>query len=338
MRNGKPDGLVRTWFENGCPESEMFFLGGLPHGEVTYWHSNGNLKKRGVLRRGKEEGEWSEWHANGQLSSRGTYRGGVMDGLAESWHENGVLRSQMQTSHGEGCGVVRYWHANGNPHREVGMRRGELHGRVIEYFETGEKSTEWVLRGGLHTQIPQAWDSSGDRLLHSFFSVCPACGARRWRHEFPLKDAFPCAKCGFCLDLREPVRQMATRAATWVVEPLARAGLPDRFWEESADIGAAKNLVSLPPGLPRASWNESALKVPDAARGLAQEPNEDELREARRSLSGLESEGLTDDLLYAVVVIQRIGRRRVGPLAGWARWIKGLFGHSAPSSSRPPAS
>lgn len=45
MKNGKPHGLVREWWDNGQPSTETHFENGQRHGSNRYWNREGGLLK-----------------------------------------------------------------------------------------------------------------------------------------------------------------------------------------------------------------------------------------------------------------------------------------------------
>ena len=52
-KNGKLDGLQKTWYETGELLSESNFKNGLLHGESTNWYKNGQKKSKGIYVHGE---------------------------------------------------------------------------------------------------------------------------------------------------------------------------------------------------------------------------------------------------------------------------------------------
>ena len=48
MKNGRPHGLVREWWDNGQPSTETHFDEGKRHGSNRYWSKEGKLLKEQV--------------------------------------------------------------------------------------------------------------------------------------------------------------------------------------------------------------------------------------------------------------------------------------------------
>lgn len=84
IKNGKPVGIVKHWYENGVLQRECpYDDDGLEHGIVKDWSKEGKLL-----------GE-SRWE-------HGT-------GISKSWFENGRLESESYYVRGKRCGRSRIW-------------------------------------------------------------------------------------------------------------------------------------------------------------------------------------------------------------------------------------
>ena len=104
IRDGKPVGLVKHWYENGvlkreCPCDDQ----GLEHGIVRDWNRDGKLL-----------GECQMDHGTG---------------IRKSWFENGQLESEIYHVLGKRCGRSRMW-----------WEDGKL--MSVEYFLGGKKVAE----------------------------------------------------------------------------------------------------------------------------------------------------------------------------------------------------
>jgi antitoxin component YwqK of YwqJK toxin-antitoxin module len=100
IRDGKPNGLSRGWYENRQLEVEETFRDGTSHGPRTRWFDNGQRKSLAQIENGKVVAEFLEWHANGQLATRMTLHGGQPEGLVESWYPSGAVKSRTQLERG----------------------------------------------------------------------------------------------------------------------------------------------------------------------------------------------------------------------------------------------
>ena len=53
IKDGKPDGLIRTWYENGQLEDESNYKDGKPDGLGRGWHENGQLRAEANFKDGE---------------------------------------------------------------------------------------------------------------------------------------------------------------------------------------------------------------------------------------------------------------------------------------------
>jgi len=88
IRDGKPVGMVKHWYENGILKRQCFCDDeGLEHGTVKTWN-----------KRGKLLGECHMDHGTG---------------ISKSWHENDRLKSESYYVQGKNCGRSRMWWEDG---------------------------------------------------------------------------------------------------------------------------------------------------------------------------------------------------------------------------------
>jgi len=67
-------GKVIGLHENGKAEAE--YRDGKLNGKVTTWYENGQKRSEGEWRDGKERGKWTYWYENGQKERESEYRDG----------------------------------------------------------------------------------------------------------------------------------------------------------------------------------------------------------------------------------------------------------------------
>ena len=101
VQEGRINGTVRSWHQNGTPEVEEHFKNGISNGLRVRWHENGTKRSETEIVQGKLQGRYTEWHPNGRKAVEMTLAGGKSEGLAESWHATGRLKTRAQMQHGE---------------------------------------------------------------------------------------------------------------------------------------------------------------------------------------------------------------------------------------------
>ncbi|MBA3970785.1 MAG: hypothetical protein H0X46_01325 [Bacteroidetes bacterium] len=66
MKDGKREGLWKSWYENGTPWSETTFLAGVKTGKTITWYENGNKRYEGEYINDIESGKWKYWDEKGK--------------------------------------------------------------------------------------------------------------------------------------------------------------------------------------------------------------------------------------------------------------------------------
>jgi len=92
FRYGKATGIWRSWWENGNPRTECFYLGPDVERTMSFWREDGKLSAQGPARDGARTGHWRFWWSNGQLAEEGEYRGGLQEGTWQAWSRDGKRR------------------------------------------------------------------------------------------------------------------------------------------------------------------------------------------------------------------------------------------------------
>lgn len=108
-KDGKVDGVVKGWYENGQLRIEAFHKASVAgatdgadkdwsagaDGVWKTWYENGQLKSESTYKDRKAIGVWKVWYENGQLELEETFKDDKLDGVLKEWHENGQLKSEQ---------------------------------------------------------------------------------------------------------------------------------------------------------------------------------------------------------------------------------------------------
>jgi antitoxin component YwqK of YwqJK toxin-antitoxin module len=71
MKNGKRDGLWKSWYGDGTPWSETTFSEGIKNGKTTTWYESGKKRYEGFYSNDKESGKWTYFnHAGLTITSK----------------------------------------------------------------------------------------------------------------------------------------------------------------------------------------------------------------------------------------------------------------------------
>ncbi len=73
MKDGKRDGLWKSFYDNGSPWSETTFSDGKKNGKTTTWYTNNNKRYEGYYTNDKESGLWTLWNEKGDVTNKKNY-------------------------------------------------------------------------------------------------------------------------------------------------------------------------------------------------------------------------------------------------------------------------
>lgn len=112
--NGKTNGVVKTFFNNGQPQNEATYVDGKINGVVKEWST-----------------------ADGKLWGEYTYVAGELNGLVRFHYKNGQLSCEYNCVAGKENGIKREWYENGQKKSEATYKEGKLVGAMEEWYENG---------------------------------------------------------------------------------------------------------------------------------------------------------------------------------------------------------
>ena len=110
--------MVREW-----AKKELNFKDGKEDGLLTIWHENGQKSYEIKFKDGKKDGLWTGWYDNGQKSSEGNSKRRKEDGLWPRWQEDGNLTSKTKYKYkDETSTVTHYWVSTEKRNRKAHTR------------------------------------------------------------------------------------------------------------------------------------------------------------------------------------------------------------------------
>ena len=149
IKNGKLNGKVTTWYENGQIRSEelyiegnlvdktrysyyendeikskLHFINSKLEGNSTYWHENGQIKTEGNYKDGKRDGKWTHWYENGLKWKEGNYKDSKRDDMWSTWYKNGLKWTVENYKDAMKDGKSTEWFANGQIKTEENYKDG----------------------------------------------------------------------------------------------------------------------------------------------------------------------------------------------------------------------
>jgi len=89
--DGKANGKVRMWYQNGDPKSESSFKNDVPHGFFKTWDTNRQIIGLMQFQNGKLNGFQINWHSNGKLKVAIFCEKFITIGISKNWDSSGGL-------------------------------------------------------------------------------------------------------------------------------------------------------------------------------------------------------------------------------------------------------
>ena len=125
------EGVALSYHPNGKLAVEAPYKDGKLDGVFRSFDENGKLHETIGYLDGEEEGFSILYYENGKKKSRETYRQGILNGMSEEWDENGKLIRQIPYENGQIHGVVKIYDDMGKVQEDMnfvhGIRNGTYH-------------------------------------------------------------------------------------------------------------------------------------------------------------------------------------------------------------------
>jgi len=160
-KDGKLDGVLRIWFENGQISSEDSYKDGLMHGTSGEWYDNGQKKMDMKFKDGLESGDTRVWYENGQLWAETSWKDGKINGTFMSWQENGQPDTEEHYKDDILHGVKKRWHKNGQLQIKTIYKNDLLHGPAKSWYENGQAEMEFTFIENEEDGIFREWYENG---------------------------------------------------------------------------------------------------------------------------------------------------------------------------------
>jgi antitoxin component YwqK of YwqJK toxin-antitoxin module len=94
--NGKPEGKITRFYENGQVKETGYYLAGQKHGSWSAYNENGQLMSTAHFHNGNKDGEWLVWDTEGNLRYKLTYKNGEPVGEWAMFDERGKVSDRKQ--------------------------------------------------------------------------------------------------------------------------------------------------------------------------------------------------------------------------------------------------
>lgn len=171
VKNGKPNGAYRVFFDDGTVRKVVFYKSGIVSGD--FW-PDGRLKRKEFKRGTLTVIEW--YYPTGQLQKRYVKdKSGYAVEPIRLFHENGQLAEELNTVQGEKCGPWRKFFDDGTPQ----LRAEYAPGAKLIVYEAWDDHRNQIVKNGTGTFHDDA--RSIDWMYDLYLDF-------RWQENRELKD------------------------------------------------------------------------------------------------------------------------------------------------------
>jgi hypothetical protein len=119
MKDGKPDGIVKEYFESGVIKGEIEFTNGEQTGLAKFFYETGELRKRSRFRNGIETDTAFFYHKNGRLQQKSLFVEGKEEGVLNRFFSNGILDASGEKKGGKKVGNWNFYDSLGKWTRTI---------------------------------------------------------------------------------------------------------------------------------------------------------------------------------------------------------------------------
>ena len=121
-KNGKEDGLLKSYYPSGKLNSEMPY------------------------KNGKEEGQQKDYYESGKIKTISTYKNNMLNGTQKWYYENSQLKAEYNFKDDIGIDTVKAYYENGKIFAEVSFVGGNLKGGKKYDKDGNEKKVTSLIR------------------------------------------------------------------------------------------------------------------------------------------------------------------------------------------------
>ena len=150
------------YYQNGQISDQNYHLNGKINGEVKTWHENGKIKEISNWSNSVQNGLFELFYKNGNLEERTNYTNGKSEGASESWYENGLKKNIKVFKNNLLDGNIRQWYSNGKMELNANYSSGQKNGKTIVYFENGNLRAETNYKNDLKNGVFIFYDENGN--------------------------------------------------------------------------------------------------------------------------------------------------------------------------------
>lgn len=161
IKENKPEGQCKVFYQSGKTKGECFYKEGKIHGPSTYYSEEGKILARGWFIENKRQGKNYQYYPSGRFFSIKRYKDGESHGKQEYFYESGGKKTTMCFIKGKLEGSVRLYYPGGELKREIHFKNGALNGFERMWDINGQLILESEYLNNQPTGFSRSWYPSG---------------------------------------------------------------------------------------------------------------------------------------------------------------------------------
>ena len=105
--------VERSYFQNDTLEFEAEYINGKLDGNIQVWLEDGTLYSISKYSNNQPHGIWKKFHPNGKLMFEVNYEYGQKHGVEKWYYENGNIKSEQEFDLGISTSEITRWYIDG---------------------------------------------------------------------------------------------------------------------------------------------------------------------------------------------------------------------------------
>lgn len=113
-KDGKIDGISRSYYKNGNVKAEVPHSNGDINGHIKWYYETGELERDMSYKNGLKDGFDKQYYKTGALQFLTPYKQGKQEGLKKWYYITGELRSEILMKDGKAASLLKSYDKSGN--------------------------------------------------------------------------------------------------------------------------------------------------------------------------------------------------------------------------------
>ncbi len=137
MRDDKPTGTYREFYDDGEVRMEVEMINGLKEGLAIAYYGDGKIMEEGVYEASLKVGAHKSYWENGRQKSQVEYLDGKREGLARYYYDTGELEREIPYAADTPNGEEKMYYKSGKPLASQSYQQGKAKGVGKKFYESG---------------------------------------------------------------------------------------------------------------------------------------------------------------------------------------------------------